>query len=140
MRPHSHARDYQVCKTAKSVLPTHSTWDNKHSWNSSRSSYVLCMNKYFQKSTGGFQRFFLRLFKKTTNFQHLTRNVNFVKIIPAHALSINRTLLFLFPFIPFIFSYHFSWRIFHHSIIFTPLFSFHSSTLNTSLTPWHLFA
>jgi hypothetical protein len=29
MRPSSHTRDYQVAKTAKSVLPTQSTWDNK---------------------------------------------------------------------------------------------------------------
>jgi hypothetical protein len=29
MRPSLHARDYQVAKTAKSVLPTQSTWDNE---------------------------------------------------------------------------------------------------------------
>jgi hypothetical protein len=29
MRASSHARDYQVAKAAKSVLPTQSTWDNE---------------------------------------------------------------------------------------------------------------
>jgi hypothetical protein len=29
MRPSSHAQDYQAAETAKSVLPTQSTWDNE---------------------------------------------------------------------------------------------------------------